>query len=572
VDKRGDIGMKTLSTKTVILTVLIVALLGIAACSRKEESKGAPAGTSLLAEPLLEQLPSNTAGFVVDIGGAGYARFRNSPYAGSGDAKAALEALAARLTPSKGSEDTAEVSRKIYDACVQAGLIGSDGKYTLEKVISRVVAFGGVDAATPDKPEVGLFARGAAGVDLAERVKHLRTGLTQAGLTTNDESVAGATGFTVSVPSYDQKIYVAANKSMLGASPVKAALEAFFRGDRTTTLATLKALPEFSKAHNAIGTATDPIALAFASVTRLIPAMKQAAEKNGATDFKPEEFALEAIAGQTSFPKEYVHNVALALTPKTDSQREILGALQASALPRSAREIPGDTALALSFDARFLTKLESLAQSIAESADRETAEQVKHIQALTLGIRNNASGAPIPDIFVAIDSAQRAALQSSIEGSLGAALALTGQEAKWQTKDVAGSPTRFATTLIGAGAYISTPKDGNTLFLGTSEGIVKDLVSAQSTKTSPVLDTLSARTKAQVQSANVGVLFLNFRNIAAVLESVKNTLAMFTGGNSELNAVLDATKMRSWGLATGTLAYTPGVFAIQTTFEEAPKN
>jgi len=565
--------MRVLSTKTIIASVLIVSLLGTVACSRKEESKNAPTGTSLLAEPLLEQLPSNTAGFAVfDIGGTGYARFRNSPYAGSGDAQAALDALTERLTPSNGSADAGEISRKMYDACAKAGLIDPNGKYTPEKVISRIVVFGGVDAAKPDKPEVGLFVRGAAGVDLAERVKHLRTGLTQAGLTTTDESITGVPGFTISLPSYDQKFFVAANNSMLGVSPAKAALEAFFRGDRTTTLATLKALPEFSKAHDAIGTATDPIALGFASVSRLLPAMKQVAEKNGDADFKPEDFALEAIAGQTSFPKEYIHNVALALTPRNESQRQILGALQASSLPRSTTEIPGDTALALSFDARFLTKLESLAQSITESADKETAEQVKHIQALTLGIRNNAGGAPIPDIFVAIDSAQRTALQSSIEGSLGAALAMTGQEARWQTKDIAGSPTRFATTLIGAGAYISTPKDGNTLFVGTSEGIVKDLVSAQSTKTSPVLEKLSARARAQIQSANVGVLFLNFRNIAAVLESVKNTLAMFTGGNSELNALLDATKMSSWGLATGTLGYTPGVFLFQTTLEEAPKN
>jgi hypothetical protein len=557
-------------TNRIISAVLIGALLTTVACSRKEDAKSTTGSPAILGDPLLEKLPTNTAGFAVfDVGGEGYKRFRSSPYAGSADAKESLEAFAEQLKRLGVNGGTSEIVRVTHEAGVKAGLIGPDGKHTLEKVLSRAVLFGGSNATQVDTFEAGLFAQGAPGVDLADKLQVIRAALDQGGLKTSNESIAGLAGFSLSLPSYPRTIYVAANKSVLGAMFMKDTLEGLFKSERTSTLATLQALPEFARAREALGTTADPIGFAFVSLNRLIPAMKHAAAQDGASDFKVEEFPVEAFAAQTSFPKEYVHNLALALSPKTDSQRTVLTALEKSSLPPSASALPGDTAFALSLDTRFLSKIESLTQTIAESADSETAEHVKHIEAVTLGLRNNAGGSPVPDIFLAIDSARREALQSSVENSLGTALALAGQDTKWQTKDVAGSPTRFVTTLIGAGAYLSAPKDSRSLLVGTSEGILKDLLNSKANSATTATATVSQRAKTQVQSANVGMLYLNFKAIATVLESVKNTLAMFTGGNSELNALLDANEMRTWGIATGTLSYKPGVLSVQTTFEQA---
>jgi hypothetical protein len=163
---------------------------------------------------------------------------------------------------------------------------------------------------------------------------------------------------------------------------------------------------------------------------------------------------------------------------------------------------------------------------------------------------------------MSIDSSNRESLNTSIESSLSSLLSVVGQAASWQTKEIAGSPTRFFSTLIGAGVYMSTPKGSNTLMLGTSEGIIKDLAASRSGQGQNFLTSFPAAVKDQLTSANIGLVYLNFGRIADVLDSVKSTLAMFTGGNSELNDLLNAANIRSWGLAAGGISYAPGAVMI----------
>jgi hypothetical protein len=542
---------------------LVVAVSLFIGCSKDYKLTSGSSGNQLLVDPLLLKLPTSAAGFAIfDLGGEGYKLFRKSPYGKTANAKEVFEGIQSKLADAGISVEIQQISQKLFDACGTMGLVSSDGTYTPEKVLRRTVFFAGPSNDQNQPLDFGVFSQAATGVDLTKQFKILRTTLEDSGLETTTTNIAGGEGFSASLKEAKAHIYFGANASVFGASLSQPAIEGLLSKTNTTTLSTIQALPEYNRTVAKMPGTTQPLMFAFASLNRLEPLLETIAKQDETAQFKPKELALEAIAVQSSFPNEYVHNVGLAVTPRTDSQTKLVKALESSTLPAGATQLPNDTAFALSLDPRFLRSLDSVMNDLKSSGNSNVAQQLELVQGITVGLRNNSAGAPIPDVLMSIDSSNRESLNTSIESSLSSLLSVVGQAASWQTKEIAGSPTRFFSTLIGAGVYMSTPKGSNTLMLGTSEGIIKDLAASRSGQGQNFLTSFPAAVKDQLTSANIGLVYLNFGRIADVLDSVKSTLAMFTGGNSELNDLLNAANIRSWGLAAGGISYAPGAVMI----------
>jgi hypothetical protein len=549
------------------LTVSLCVATGFVGCSKKGADKAQAGNNPLLSEPLLLKLPATTGVFaVMDPGGPGYQLFRNSPYSGPADARTAFENLISQLKDNGTSDDIIQMLRRLFDAVVKIGLISPEGKYATEKVLSRVVLFAGATGDANIPVDLGLFASAAKGCDFIEKSKILRQVLADSKLQVSNETINGAEAFSISAPNGAAKIFLAASKSVFGAALSRSGVEGLFSSNNTDTLAKLQALPEYKRATDSLGKSEQPLVFAFAALTRLAPLLEKAATLDESGQFKPSELPIEAVAAQSSFPREYVHDFGAAVTPRTESQAKMFKALEGSSLPASALKLPSDTAFSLSFDGRALGKVESLIENLKAKGSPDVIEQVKNLEGFTLGLRNNSSGSPVPDIFFAIDSGKRDALNSALESTLGGVMSMTGQNATWQSKEIAGTQTKFFTTLIGAGAYISAPKDSHSLLLGSSEAIMKDLLSAQTGSSSSFSANLAPTMAKQLSAANLAVFYFNFQKVADVVDAVKSTLAMFTGGNSELNAALDSANIRSWGMAAGSISYSPGVLSAHSSF------
>jgi hypothetical protein len=554
------------------LTLLLTLSLSVVGCSKDKGVSGGRLRNQLLVDPLLLKLPASTAAFAIfDLDGESYKLFKNSPYAKTANARDVLESIQEKLAAVGASKEALEMAQNLFDACGKMGLVSAEGVYTPEKVVRRTVFFASPASNQKLPLDFGLFSQAAKGVDLTQQLKTLRVALQEAGVETTAVNIAGGEGFSATIQNAEARLYFGANPAVLGASISQTAVEGLLSKNNTTTLSALQELPEYKRAVTAMPAAPGPLAFAFTSVNRFGPLLESLAALDESGQFNPKDLPLEAVAVQSSFAEEYAHNIGLAITPRSESQTKIIKALESSALPSSATKLPSDTAVALSLDPRFIQSLDSFMNEVKNSTNSAFAQQLEFIRGITIGIRNNAGGAPIPDVLMSIDSSNRETLNSSIESSLGSLLATVGQAASWQTKEVAGNPTRFFSTLIGAGVYMSAPKSSNTLMLGTSEGVIKDLAASQSGQGANVLSGLSSNSKGQLTSANVALLYLNFTRIADVVDSIKGTLAMFTGGNSELNDLLNAANIRAWGVATGNISYAPGAMLINASMNP-PKN
>lgn len=553
---------------SLILSVMCITVSG---CSKKQESS-AKGENQLLAESLLKKLPVSTAGFsVIDLTGEGYKNFKTSPFGGAKNAKKSLDMLLEKAAEGGADEAQLQLARRALDAIVKLGLLTPEGEYTPEKVFSKVVVFGGSSNDETMPLEGGIFAQGAPTTDLIEKLKLLQTFLTEAGLQVASEKLGTSDGITVGMENVPVKIYIGATRSILGIAFLKSTVETLFSSKDTDTLTTLKALPEFQKATASLPHGENPVAFAFASIKRLQPLLDLAAKRDESGQLNVQSIPVDGIAAQTHFAKQYINRVNVALSPRTDSQTKMFTALEGASLSPIAGKLPANTAVALSFDTKMVAKLDTVLQSIQDGgADANTVEQTKRLRGIVLGLRNNTSGSPIPDIYMSIESSNREEAGTFIESGLGMAMSLAGQNASWLSKEIEGSKTKYFTTLIGAGVYVSYPKDSQALLLGTSEAVIRDVLASQSGRAASFTATLPTTLKTQLDTVNLAAFYCNFPQVADIGESVKNTLAMFTGGNSELNEALNLATIRGWGTGVGGVSYTGGVLSLQSSFDFQP--
>lgn len=569
--------MKIAIPKHIISTCLTVSLATapIIGCSKKEgdaaPQQKALTTSSLLDEPLLQKIPNTTAAFaVMDFAGEGYKRFMASPWGSDMKGLNALKSAVEELEASGASEDQIKVAKAILDSLQKLGLVSPEGKSQVEKVLSDAVGFISIRKDNKIPLDLGVFAQGANGVNLADRATSLKQILSDAGLKVADEQFGATKGFAATVPVPEEDgvsitLYVAGTQDKIGMALSKEAIEGLLGADTTKGLANLKALPEFSKAEETVRSSEAPLSFAFLSVSTFLTNF---APEQGESDdeFDPKDIPVTSVAMSQGYADQMVTSAGVTVTPRNDLQKSVFAAFENSGIPTNAFKLPADTALSLSLDTRVIAKLESALKSLNDPSAAMVVEQLKNIQGITLGLRNGDRASPVPDIYLTLDSSARDQVASTVETGIGLGMMATGQQLQWNSKEISGAPTRYIMTPLGVGVYVSSPKSSNVVVVASSERAVQDIATSNGGGAS--LDSsMSKALRNRVAASSSGSLYLNFMQLGTVLDGVKGTVESMMGPNPELDQALDSEHLKKLGIGIGSLSYANGVFKIQSAFE-----
>lgn len=558
--------------RAILAITLVTSTAVLSSCTKKGSET--PTENPLLSERMLLKLPSSAAGFtVLDLGGEGYKLLQSSPFNSPANAKKSFDAFIEKARESSSESDASSLEQQLalatkgYQALEKLGVVSADGLYTPERVFSRVVGYLGAveDDALP--VTLGFFAEGKPGTDMTEKLAIAKGFLAESGLTVSGEKMGNADGLVASVEGAPAKLHLGATKTHLAVSIRKSDLDGFFSDANTSTLEQLRSAPEFKKANASLQPSKNAITFVYASVSRLTPLLAKIATIDDELSFDPKSVPVESIAGQSVFGPQYAARLNVAISPRTDTQNKVSTALEGASLSPAATKLPANTAFAISLDAKGTSKLDSLLQALQDSPAADAVSHLKKLQGITLGARNNNSGSPVPDIFLSIDSQDREEFGKFVESSLGMALSMTGQNTNWMSKDIDGSSTRYFTSLVGAGVYMSYPKNSQSLLIGTSENVIRDIIAADSGKSPALTTSLPEPLQAQFKSYNLASCYFNFNQVGDLVDSVKSTLAMFTGGNSELNEALNSAKLRTLGVGIAGVSYAAGVVSLESSLQ-----
>ena len=569
--------MKIAHTKYLLATCLAASLATspLIGCSKKEgdtaTQQKAMAAPSLLDAPLLQKLPDTTAAFfVMDFAGDGYKKLMASPWGSDVKGLNALKSAVDELEASGASEEQIKVAKTILDSLQKLGLVSADGKSQVDKVLSDAVGFISIRKENKIPVDLGVFARGAPGANLTDRATSLKQILADAGLKVVDEQFGSAKGFVAAMPVSEEdgvaaSLYAVGTQDTFGLAFSKEAIEALLANGSTKGFANLKALPEFSKAEETVRSSEPPLSFAFLSVKTFVSSFASEPGESD-DDFDPKDIPVTSIAMSQGYGDQMVTSAGVTVTPMNELQKSVFAAFENSGIPANAFKLPADTAVSLSLDTRVITKLESALKSLNDPSAAMVVEQLKNIQGITLGLRSGDRSSPVPDIYLTLDSSAREQVASTVETGIGLGMMATGQQLQWNSKEISGAPTRYLMTPLGVGVYVSSPKSSNTLVVASSERAVQDIATSNGGGAS--LDSaMSKALRGRVASSSTGSLYLNFIQLASLVDGVKGTVASMMGPNPELDQALDSEQLKKLGIGIGSLSYTNGVFKIQSAFE-----
>jgi hypothetical protein len=569
--------MNITPTRYFLATCLSATLISspLTGCSKKEGDSApqqkALAAASILEIPLLQKVPDTTAAFaVMDFAGDSYKRFITSPWGNEIKGLNALKSAVDELESSGASEEQIKIAKTVLDSLQKLGLVSPDGKSQVEKVLTDAVGFISIRKENNIPLDLGVFARGASGVNLSERADTLKKILTDAGLKVADEQFGSTKGFAAIMPVPEEEdvvisLYVVGTQDKFGMAFSKEAIQGLLADGSTKGFANLKAIPEFAKAEESVRSSESPLSFAFLSVKTLVTSFAPEQGESGDA-FDPKDLPITSIAMSQSYSDQMVTSAGVTVTPMNDLQRSVFAAFENSGIPANAFKLPADTAVSLSLDTRVISKLEGALKSLSDPSAAMVVEQLKNIQGITLGLRNGDRSSPVPDIYLTLDSSARDQVASTVETGIGLGMMATGQQLQWNSKEISGAPTRYLMTPLGVGVYVSSPKSSNTLVVASSERAVQDIASSNGGGAS--LDSVMPQAlRNRVAASSTGSLYLNFVQIGSVVDAVKGTVASMMGPNPELDQALDSEQLRKLGVGIGSLSYANGVFKIQSAFE-----
>lgn len=561
--------------------LLSLCLVGTVGCNKSEQQQSsstsqsqAPAvvvaGERIMNVELLKYVPAAATAFVVwDFQGPAYQKLRVTPWAISMSMGESVKTLLKQLEESGSTKEVNEI-KPILEALQKLGILGPEGHSQIDTLVSQAVWY--IDVKGPKKlPESTLVVSGGSQGNLNEKLPALQELLKQKGLVPNPETYGGATGFSVNIKlpegseQKDFTIYAAATDKKLAVGLDKATVEGMFKPAAQDNLAALKGSPEFKRAVESVGSGEETVALAYVGVSKLLPIIEEASKSaqpaGSPNNVDVSKLPVESLVWKQTVNEGFTNRWAVTVSPKTEAQTKIFKALEDTSAPVVAAKLPANTAMMLAIDTRPLKRLEFLMNDVADPSAKAAYAQAAQLNGATLAIRNSNAGSPLPDILLFIDAENPMMLAELVKGGVGQAMG--GAPGQWQEMDVDGLKATYLATPLGVGLYMAQPTDGKSLVVASSPNGLKDALSAIAGKGDSLATKSSTEVKARLgANRDVVLTYFNFTELANVIESVKSSIAMFTGGTQEFDKFVNPTEIRKMGISVGGISFRNNTFEM----------
>lgn len=568
--------MRRVRLTLTVLTALLVALL-FTSCTKKEESAttSATAKGGLLDSELLGKLPVASLGFFIwDTGSEAYRRFKASPYGEQG-LNQILEAV-------KGQSDsevkTAYLS--VLGVLTKSGLISTEEK-SIEEPVKQGLAF--VEYAAPAQlPSLGVYLAGKQGVNMQDKLASISSAFQGEGFTVQQKDVSGVKGLVVAVPETMrsdiplEQFFVGANPSHLAVSTSESTVGRLFGSPTDSGFDKLKASPDFGRTTSKLSTVGGQIGFAYLDVEKVISAIDQSPLKNA--DAKTAEelksFPIGALALTQAMGETPSGVLTVTLNPKNEEQKKVLSNLATAGKGDLIEKSPASLMFFVSIDGNVLVNAKNAALASVPSEEvapfKDVIDLVDSLKSVGVGVKDAGAGSPFPEVLLMFQSSNASLLRDKIQEQLKLAVSSAGLPlAGWQEKDVNGVKVSYTMTPLGVGIYIGTTDDR--LIVASSETALSDFV-ASGKGSNALAGSLSASSK-QLVSAPVPIItvYSNFEKLAAMMESMQGTMAMFTGGQASAQTQSMIDQWKKLGSVIAAIDYEGGVLRMRAGYDQPSK-
>ncbi len=524
--------------KPLALTCVIVSLLAAVSCSKNSETAILSSSSSILDNKTLTYIPASTIGFVTwDTQSDSYKKLKASAFGGQMNRSYDL----IKKAEAQADEENKKFF-KIYEGLIQTGLWTKSTDQP--QAIKNGVAFVDIDQATK-LPQVGFFAVATEGNNLQEKVAAVQKIMTQEGVKTVPETIAGNPGFSIAMEEAAKagspitKIYISASADKLSITSNSPLAEKFFAAEGENGIQKIKDSSEYKQATRGLTAPGDSMTFAYFDVNKLVSSLETLGAATGvdagANDLK--QIPVESFAASSTMTDSLSSTVSVSLSPKNDKQKGIISSLTASGDNQAVSKVPADLMILLSLDGGTIKSIKNaaLAEAPPGTADmmQPMIDLVDSLSNLSVGVRAGSGATPFPELLVVAQSSKASELEKTLKSQIEAGMASSGMPIPWQQKDIGEAKVSYAVSPFGVGAYLTSVND--MLILTSAEKLVGDVLNSSKGSGSSLLASLPSASQDLVKnSKSLFLAYSDFNKVGNAISSAQDSLAMFTGGQGTL--------------------------------------
>ncbi len=538
--------------KSHLITALLTSLLILSsACSKKEPQ--APKDPL----ELVKRLPENTLGFtLLDFETAGFQSYRTSPW--SNQQMIDWQSLVAE----KGND------LKLLNIINRSGLLSAS---TAENQSSAAAVAFIAPKIDTESLELGVLLKAKAGINFKERLNSLKNLFENEQISIAPKKIGTLEGFEIK-PVTDptspasrikQVIFVNSGDEIAIGTSATIVEKLFSKAAPPKLLEH----PDFIQNWGA-SEASQRLAFAFIDISAIINSVKASLPKDNPTQAELNSFPVISVAANASMRESPHSELIVSLDPKNPDQKRWTSTLNGSINNQIFKLAPKNTIGYLGLNGKFLSNLKAVGLSeIPADAQKEVRERlafVDSIQGLAIGIRQATTGNPFPDLIIALQSSDVATLFKEAKSSLGQMLLSAGLPlSDWSETDIQGYNVSYLQSPIGIGLYMAATS--NFLLLCSSSQGISELLGS-GLQGGELLASLpeAARTTIDAPGSFI-VNYINFIEVANLIELFQSSLAMFSGGSEGISKE-SVAKLKGYGMMISRAAVEESSIRIESTF------
>lgn len=540
-----------------ILCALLISTLAYIAVGCHRDS---PSNENLLASELIDRIPDSTVAFsIVDFHGEGLKQLRASPLS----THTGIPSLA-EITDIVANLPEDAAARADYSgfttALRESELYSKDGASRFRTLFSTGILFFASEEQSSEIPHIGFFAKTPSKRSSYTLLDSLESSLKKSGFSCSRTSAQNAARMTVHFRQMPITVSLIATETHFGFSTKEEDLNRLTDDTLVAQKHPITNLPIYHKATAELQRVPNTISLSFFATRPIVAFLKHSSPTLAAKlDDYDDNNPIEAVLMQNAFNSGYVRDIRVVVTPRNSEQEVFFKSLETDVPPTAPFSFPSDTALAIN------VRTHGVATSLSEGQYLQIDSLGRDMSTMSLGLRNNINGSPIPDLFASLLVNQVESSQLRMKELASTRFSFAGQTVQWNSKTIGGIPVEYFTSLLGAGIYLGADTSSNSLLIASSERAMDDLIQSTHKKTGTLQQLIPTSVQEQFSRSNVCSVIIDFAKTADVLDSVLGTLSMMTGGSSELNKMLPTSEFRSFGILAGSVSYSENIFSIRST-------
>lgn len=567
--------MKRFTSLALIVAILLTSLFFGCSSDNSSSSAGSSSSSasssSILDGQVLNYLPASTIGFITwDSQSDSYKRMKASAW--GHQANKSYELLK-KMEGEVANEPEAKSIMTIVSTLFDTGLISKDPSQP--DVIRSAVAFFDVDS-TKKLPSAGIYVTASEGNDLQSKLATIEGALTKEGLKTNKESLSGGNGFSIDLDAAKSqgapidKIFAIATKDKLAIGTSNEVITKFLSGPGDGGIQKIKDSNEFKQAMRGVNTPSDSLSLAYFDVNKLVAALQVFAD--GADTENLKEIPVESLVASSSMSDNLSSILSVSLSPKTDMQKKVISTLSVSGKNDIVKKVPSDMMLLLSLDGATISGIKNLvladAPPGAADAFKTYLDLVDSIKTIAIGIRPPGGASPFPEAVLLAESSKASDIESNLKSQLDMMIAGSGMPMPLQQKKINEAQVTYAVSPFGVGGYLTTAN--GFVIVTTAEKLISEVINLSKDDTNGLLASLSKSSKEMVNNSKpLVVAHLDFTKIGNALGTAQDSLAMFTGGKTNIPPDQIET-LKKMGTMVLSLGLENNLVKLQSNYELPP--